>query len=74
MTRIQINAKVDTGITATGTDGRPLTLALLDADGRVVAAGDELTTAIYRTVIDAQNAFWIGNGQMTVIRPLVTAD
>lgn len=68
--RIQINAKADTGLFVTDEKKRPLRIAIIDDNGQVLAAGDEVATAIYRTVVDVQNAFWIGNGQMTVIRPL----
>lgn len=68
--RIQINAKADTGLFVTDEKKRPLRIAIIDADGQVLAAGDEVAAAIYRTVVDVQNAFWIGNGQMTVIQPV----
>lgn len=65
-----INAKVDTGITATGTDGRPLTLAIIDVDGRVVAAGQDIAGAVYAAVVEAQNNFWEGRGHLTAVRPV----
>lgn len=72
--RIQINAKADCGLFVTDEKKRPLRIAIIDDNGQVLAAGDEVATAIYRTVVDVQNAFWIGNGQMTVIRPVVVDD
>ena len=66
----QIRAKIDTGFAATGTDGRPLRIALLDDGGRVVADGRDVAGALFAAAIEAQNNFWEGRGHLTAVRPV----
>ena len=54
------------GLTAVTADGRPATFALLDEDGRIIAAGEDVAEAAWTTSIQAYRKFLMGEGHMRV--------
>jgi len=63
-----ISAVVFEGITVVGADGRPASLAVLDADGRVLAAGPAVAKAAWEASVLAYRNFLIGEGHMRVLQ------
>ncbi|MBX3714072.1 MAG: hypothetical protein KF800_19080 [Lysobacter sp.] len=54
------------GLTAVTADGRPARFALIDEEGKVIAAGEEVAKAAWETSIQAYREFLRGNGHMRV--------
>lgn len=67
MSDVIVRAKVDEGITVTSPEGRPLNLAVIDDDGRILQSGVSVTKAVFSAAVSAYDAFWQGNGHMTTI-------
>lgn len=61
-----ISANVSSGYQLTTADGRPARLAIIDADGNVVEAGDAVAREAWNVCIAAQKNFWIGQGHLVV--------
>jgi hypothetical protein len=61
-----ISANVSSGYQLTTADGRPARLAIIDADGNVVEAGDAVAREAWNVCIAVQKNFWIGQGHLVV--------
>lgn len=61
-----ISANVTSGYQLTTADGRPARLAIIDADGNVVEAGDAVAREAWNVCIAVQKNFWIGQGHLVV--------
>lgn len=55
------------GLSATTGDGKPATLAVIDADGNVVAAGPEVETIAWKAAVTAYRNWLIGQGHIRVM-------
>lgn len=62
-----ISAVSYAGLSVTTADGKPAHLAVVDDDGRVLAAGDEIEKAAWEAAILAYRNFLIGKGHMRVL-------
>lgn len=62
----RLSATVSTGFTATTQDGKPARLAIIDEDGNVIAAGDDVAWAAWRVCVEVQENFWEGMGHLVV--------
>ncbi|QRM19703.1 hypothetical protein GBK02_09965 [Dechloromonas sp. TW-R-39-2] len=67
MDNVIVRAKVDEGLSLLSKDGRPLTLAVLDASGRILASGPTVNAAVFASSVDAYDNFWQGNGHLTAV-------
>jgi len=54
------------GLTAVTAEGKPARFALIDEDGKVIAAGKEVAEAAWTTSIQAYRQFLMGHGYMRV--------
>lgn len=54
------------GLKAVTADGRPARLAIIDDDGKVIAAGQEVAEAAWAASIEAYRQFLKGEGHMRV--------
>lgn len=54
------------GLTAVTADGKPARFALIDEDGKVIAAGKEVAEAAFTTSIQAYRDFLQGLGHLRV--------
>lgn len=61
-----LKANVSTGFTATGPDGQSARMAIIDAQGNVLAAGDAVAWAAWRVCVEVQENFWEGQGHLVV--------
>lgn len=61
-----ISANVNTGYQMTTADGRPARLAIIDADGNILEAGDAVAREAWNVCIAVQKNFWIGQGHLVV--------
>ncbi|WPP47855.1 hypothetical protein [Pseudomonas sp. AN-1] len=61
-----ISANVISGYQLTTADGRPARLAIVDADGNVIEAGDSVAREAWNVCIAVQKNFWIGQGHLVV--------
>jgi hypothetical protein len=61
-----ISANVSTGFQVKTADGRPACLAIVDADGKVIEAGDAVAREAWNVCIAVQKNFWIGQGHLVV--------
>jgi len=52
------------GLTAVTADGKPASFAIIDEDGNVIAAGEEVAKAAWKTSINAYRDFLMGQGHM----------
>lgn len=61
-----IEATISKGFLPASTEGKPLRMALIDSEGRVVEAGDHVAWAAWKVCIQAQHNFWKGQGHLVV--------
>lgn len=61
-----ISANVSSGYQLTTADGRPARLAIIDADGNVIEAGEQVAREAWNVCIAVQKNFWIGKGHLVV--------
>lgn len=54
------------GLEVTTSEGKPATLAVVDSDGRVVAAGPEIVKAAWKASVLAYRNFLMGAGHLRV--------
>lgn len=64
---IVINAKVDQGISISTPEGEPLSLAVVDQQGNILATGGSVTKAVFNAAVKAYDDFWQGNGHLTTL-------
>lgn len=62
----RIAANINTGYQLTTADGRPARLAIIDADGNVIEAGEAVAREAWNVCIAVQKNFWIGQGHLVV--------
>lgn len=62
-----ISAVIYRGLSVTTGDGKPATLAVIDADGNVIASGREVEEAAWDTSLQSYRNFLIGQGHMRVL-------
>ncbi|MDP3848588.1 MAG: hypothetical protein Q8R10_19390 [Pseudomonas sp.] len=62
----RISANINTGYRLTTADGRPARLAIIDADGNVLEAGEAVAREAWNVCIAVQKNFWIGQGHLVV--------
>lgn len=62
----RISATISTGFTVATVDGKPARLAIVDASGQVIEAGESVAWAAWRACIAAQENFWQGEGHLVV--------
>lgn len=62
----RLEAKVSTGFIATTPSGEPAQLAILDLQGNVLAAGEEVALAAWYVCVEVQENFWEGMGHLVV--------
>lgn len=63
---VVISAVVHEGLSVT-VDGRPGRLAVIDDQGNVVAAGDQVATEARAVAVNSYRAMWIGQGHLRVL-------
>lgn len=61
-----VSANVTTGYKLTTSDGRPARLAIIDDDGNVVEAGEEVAKEVWNVAIAVMKNFRIGKGHIVV--------
>lgn len=61
-----ISANASTGFQVQTADGRPACLAIVDADGNVIEAGDAVAREAWNVCIAVMKNFWIGQGHLVV--------
>ncbi|EQM66084.1 hypothetical protein QYE80_08265 [Pseudomonas tohonis] len=61
-----ISANVSTGFRPTCTEGKPLRMALINEEGNVVAAGEDVAWAAWRVCVEVQENFWQCKGHLVV--------
>ena len=61
-----IRANVSKGFMLTTPDGKPAKLAVIDENGNVLAAGNDVAWAAWRVCITVQENFWEGMGHLVV--------
>ena len=61
-----IRGSTPTGLSVTTRDGRPARLAVLDEDGNVLAAGDDVARECWNVTVECQRNYWHGNGHLVV--------
>lgn len=61
-----ISANVNSGYQVHDAAGRPARLAIIDADGNVIEAGDSVAREAWNVCIAVQKNFWIGQGHLVV--------
>ncbi|MDH4873048.1 hypothetical protein [Pseudomonas sp. BN515] len=62
----RITANASTGFKVTTADGRPARLAVVDDEGNVIEAGQDLAWAAWRVCVEVQENFWEGMGWLEV--------
>lgn len=62
----RISANVSSGFVATTADGKPARLAIIDEDGNVIEAGQDVAWAAWRVCIEVQENFWECQGHLIV--------
>ncbi len=55
------------GFTCSTRDGKKLRLALVDDDGNVIDAGQQVAQEAWNVCIQVQHNFWIGQGHLRVL-------
>jgi len=61
-----LRATVSTGFTASGPNGQPARMAIVDAHGNILAVGDDVAWAAWRVCVEVQENFWEGQGHLVV--------
>jgi hypothetical protein len=61
-----ISATVSTGFKATGPDGIPARIAIVDEQGNILAIGNDVAWAAWRVCVEVQENFWEGQGHLVV--------
>ncbi|MCI1043878.1 hypothetical protein HWE05_11615 [Caballeronia zhejiangensis] len=62
-----IRARAWDGLTILTEDGRPATLAVIDANGHVIESGPELVSEVWDVTVEAYRRFLIGEKALRVI-------
>ncbi|MFZ3183099.1 MAG: hypothetical protein WA173_03000 [Pseudomonas sp.] len=62
----RISANVNTGYQLTTADGRPARMAIIDADGNIIDAGEAVAREAWNVCIAVQKNFWIGQGHHVI--------
>lgn len=63
---VVISAVVHEGLRVT-VDGRPARLAVVDDQGRIVAAGDDVAREAGAVAVNSYRQMWIGQGHLRVL-------
>lgn len=61
-----ISGTISTGLTITGPAGQPARLAIIDAAGQVIEAGDDVARAVMKLAVASAEAIWQGQGHLTI--------
>lgn len=61
-----LKATVSTGFIATTPTGEPAQLAVLDLQGNILAAGQDVAWAAWHVCVEVQENFWEGMGHLVV--------
>jgi len=61
-----LKATVSTGFTASGPNGQPARMAIVDEQGNILAEGDDVAWAAWRVCVEVQENFWEGQGHLVV--------
>ena len=61
-----LKATVSTGFTASGPEGQPARMAIVDDQGNILAVGDDVAWAAWRVCVEVQENFWEGQGHLVV--------
>lgn len=61
-----LKATVSTGFTASGPEGQPARMAIVDEHGNILAVGDDVAWAAWRVCVEVQENFWEGQGHLVV--------
>ncbi|MCY1256153.1 hypothetical protein D9M68_51650 [compost metagenome] len=61
-----LKATVSTGFTASGPEGQPARMAIVDEYGNILAVGDHVAWAAWRVCVEVQENFWEGQGHLVV--------
>jgi hypothetical protein len=61
-----LKATVSTGFTASGPEGQPARMAIVDEQGNILAVGDDVAWAAWRVCVEVQENFWEGQGHLVV--------
>lgn len=61
-----LSATVSTGFKATGPEGVPARMAIVDEHGNILAIGDDVAWAAWRVCVEVQENFWEGHGHLVV--------
>jgi hypothetical protein len=62
------------GLTITGPDGQPATLAVVDQSGRVLESGPSVAAAAWNVAIRSHEQFLIGMGHLRIMSGPTTID
>jgi hypothetical protein len=61
-----LKATVSTGFTASGPEGQPARMAIVDEQGNILAVGEDVAWAAWRVCVEVQENFWEGQGHLVV--------
>ncbi|MCY1409041.1 hypothetical protein D9M71_243780 [compost metagenome] len=61
-----LKATVSTGFTATTPTGEPAQLAIIDQQGNILVAGQDVAWAAWHVCVEVQENFWEGMGHLEV--------
>lgn len=62
----QLSANVSTGFTVRSNSGKKARMAIIDDQGNILAAGEEVAWAAWRVCVEVQENFWEGQGHLVV--------
>lgn len=62
----KLSATVSTGFTAHCESGAQARMAIIDDQGNILAAGDDVAWAAWRVCVEVQENFWEGQGHLVV--------
>ncbi|UVK80730.1 hypothetical protein LOY46_14125 [Pseudomonas sichuanensis] len=61
-----LSATVSTGFTARSESGAKARMAIIDDQGNILAAGEDVAWAAWRVCVEVQENFWEGQGHLVV--------
>lgn len=62
----KLSATVSTGFTAHTESGTKARMAIIDDQGNILAAGEDVAWAAWRVCVEVQENFWEGQGHLMV--------
>ncbi|WP_460415521.1 hypothetical protein [Pseudomonas sp. microsymbiont 2] len=62
----KLSATVSTGFTAHSESGSRARMAIIDDQGNILAAGEDVAWAAWRVCVEVQENFWEGQGHLVV--------